>query len=400
MSDTTKNQGGGAAGQSLTQFFLSPNAAFDGGDVLLGSRIVPALVPGGTSTAPTTLVIPASTAAGSYYILARADGDGAILETNEANNTTARAVVAVGADLVVATLTVPAAAGVGATITVSDTTTNQGAGGAGATVTRFFLSKNTVKDASDVLLGARAVPSLGVDGASSSSSALPIPADTVPGSYYILARADDDGVVPETNEANNTRTALVLVGPDLVVATLTAPASGASGRLDRRERHRRNQGASGSAASRTAFYLSTNSAFDAADVLLGWRDLPDLGNGASNAGSTTLTIPASTVADTYYIIARADDVGSIPESNESNNTRVASIAIGPDTWSHSSPYRRLRPQARRSRWATPRRIRAVRPRAPRRRASTSRPTASSTTPTSCSALGRCRLLDRAPRTRR
>ncbi|HVQ28321.1 MAG TPA: CARDB domain-containing protein, partial [Vicinamibacteria bacterium] len=330
VTESTKNQGGGAAGPTATQFFLSVNGSLEASDVLLGSRAIPALEPGATSGAPTSLTLPPNTPAGAYYILARADGEGMVPETNETNNTTRRALVAVGADLAVVTLTAPASAGVGATITVGDTTTNQGGGSAGPTVTRFYLSRNTTWDASDVSLGSRGVPSLAPDASSVGSTPLLIPADTVGGSYYMLARADDASAVAETNEANNTRSVAVLVGPDLVVATLAGPATAAAGGTIAVGDTTRNQGASGSPATRTAFYLSANAAFDAADVFLGSRDVPELAAGAASSVSTALTLPADTPSGTYYVLARADDAASVAETSETNNTRAAATAVGPD----------------------------------------------------------------------
>ena len=65
------------------------------------------------------------------------------------------------ADLAISALTVPATAGAGATIVVTDTTKNQGGVGTGGpTTTRFYLSTNGVLDAGDVALGDRAVPDL------------------------------------------------------------------------------------------------------------------------------------------------------------------------------------------------------------------------------------------------
>jgi subtilase family serine protease len=61
----------------------------DAADVPLGERAVAALGPGAVEAAATSLVIPADTAGGSYYVLARADADDLVAETSEANNTRA-----------------------------------------------------------------------------------------------------------------------------------------------------------------------------------------------------------------------------------------------------------------------------------------------------------------------
>ena len=103
----------------------------------------------------------------------------------------------VGPDLAVADLDVPALAAAGGLINVSDTTENQGGGAAAATQTSFYLSANTALDASDVLLGTRAVPGLAGGQASNVSTPLTVPAGTAVGSYYVIAKADHGGAVVE-----------------------------------------------------------------------------------------------------------------------------------------------------------------------------------------------------------
>ena len=43
------------------------------------------------------------------------------------------------------------------------------------------------------------------------------------------------------------------------------------------------------------------------------------------SSSVTVTIPVTTAVGAYYLLACADDLGAIPESNESNNTAVNGI---------------------------------------------------------------------------
>ena len=120
-----------------------------------------------------------------------------------------------------ATFTVPANAPSGGTVNVSDTVRNQGAGPAAPTITRFYLSLNSVLDASDVALsGHRAVPALLEGQTSTGATTLQLPAvDT--GSYWVIAKADGDGSLAETLESNNTSARSLKVGPDLVLS-LTA----------------------------------------------------------------------------------------------------------------------------------------------------------------------------------
>ena len=84
-TDTTKNHGGGTAGTSTTSFYLSSDGTLDPGDILLGSRTIPALTMGAANTGSVTLTVPAGTPAGTYSLLARADAGNVVVETEEEN---------------------------------------------------------------------------------------------------------------------------------------------------------------------------------------------------------------------------------------------------------------------------------------------------------------------------
>ena len=53
---------------------------------------------------------------------------------------------------------------------------------------------------------------------------LSIPAAT-PGTHYLIAKADADDVLEESNETNNTLARSIQVGPDLIIQTLTVPGT-------------------------------------------------------------------------------------------------------------------------------------------------------------------------------
>jgi subtilase family serine protease len=218
VSDTTTNQGGGDAPPSVTAFYLSTSSTGSTGDLLLdGSRAVPLLAAGTSSVGSTTVTIPAGTASGTFFIIAKADDGNTVFETSETNNSRSRSIT-IGPDLAFTSLSLsPASLPAGANLTVSDTVKNQGAGIAAASTTRFYLSTNTTLDGGDVaLMPSRAVPQL-ADGASSSgATSVNIPSNIAPGSYYVIAQADADGVVAESTETNNVsvvRSIQVTAGP-------------------------------------------------------------------------------------------------------------------------------------------------------------------------------------------
>jgi subtilase family serine protease len=444
VSDTIKNNGPGSVPASTTNLYWSTNSTLDAGDILLGSRSVPSLTAGATSSGSIPVAIPLGTAAGTYYIIAKADGSGAIAETNEANNTrsilirigpdlTVTSIItnpvtplagrnvtvtvtvknqgggaagafrvdiykdqattppaglagdaycsiaglAAGAtttcvqtisyvasgsykmwaqvdtdqqvletsetnntnyksitvltpmpDLIVSALTAPSTGGAGQAINVSDTTKNQGSGDTGASTTTFYLSTNFTYEAGDTYLGQRVVSPL-ASGASDGPAITPltIPSGTPGGSYYIIAKADGNGVIPETSETNNTKSKSIKIGPDLIVSLITAPASAARGTTISITDTTKNQGGGDAVASTTKLYLSTNTTWDTGDISLGQRSVPGLTAGTSNAGSNSVTIPTGIAIGTYYIIAVSDDGKVVTETNETNNSKTKSITI-------------------------------------------------------------------------
>jgi subtilase family serine protease len=334
VTDTTLNQGGGTAAASATKFYLSTNATLDASDVLLaGIHAVPALSGGTGHSANTTVTIPSTVPAGSYYILAKADADNAVGETQETNNVTARSVQA-GGDLIVTALTVPAKAAAGGSLTVSETIANQGASTAAESTTRFYLSADAGWSANDVPLpGGRAVGALAANANSAGSTLVTIPSGVVPGTYYLIAKADGDNAVPEAVETNNTSVRSIKVGPDLVVSSLTlSTTSVAAGSTVTATDTVRNQGEGLSGASTTRFFLSTNFALDAGDIpLAGGRAVGALGTNQSSAGATVLTIPVGTPPGSYYVLAKADGDDGVAEAFETNNvlSRLVQITSAP-----------------------------------------------------------------------
>jgi uncharacterized repeat protein (TIGR02543 family) len=231
------------------------------------------------------------------------------------------------ADLLVTALSGPGVSAAGATLTLTETTKNQGSATASASTTTFYLSTNTTFETSDVVLGSRAIPALAAGASNTGSIALPIPANTAVGSYYILARADANAVVSESNETNNTKAKAFSIGPDLVVSAFSAPASGGAGSSITVTTTVKNQGGSGAGASTTKFYLSTNASFGTGDVLLGSRAVPSLAAGASHSATTSLVIPAGTGAGSYFLLAVSDATQVVKEAKEGNNLKSKALTL-------------------------------------------------------------------------
>ena len=238
--------------------------------------------------------------------------------------------VRIGPDLAVITLTAPTIVAPGTPFAVTDATKNQGAGLAGASTTRYYLSANYLLDAADTPLEGRQVGPLDTGLSGSGTTMITVPAGTPAGGYYIVANADDGQAVGEHTENNNTKFLFINVGPDLIVTGLTAPLKVAAGSTITVSDTIKNNGADGSGPSTTAFYLSSNFAFDATDTkLTPGRSVPALGAGLSSNGNTQVVLP--TVAPgQWYLLAMADDGNGVLEANETNNTKFTTLQVGPD----------------------------------------------------------------------
>ena len=96
VSYTVLNSGSAAAAASSVGIYLSADATFGAGDTLLTTRATPALNAGMSFSDSFALTLPT---AGSWYVFAVADHNGAIAEGNESNNASAGAPVNVTAAL-------------------------------------------------------------------------------------------------------------------------------------------------------------------------------------------------------------------------------------------------------------------------------------------------------------
>ena len=233
----------------------------------------------------------------------------------------------IGPDLVVSSLSAPFVTVAGAMIAVTDTTKNQGSEAAGASTTRIVFSANNTLDAGDTELGGHAVPPLAPGVKYIQGISVTVPAQATTGTYSLIAQADTDLDVDETRETNNTRARTLLIGPDLVVNSLSAPTTAAAGTVMTVTDGTKNQGSEVAGASMTRLYLSTNKTLDAGDIELGSRAVPALNPGVKSVQGIVVTIQAGTSPGTYYLIAQVDAQQAVTEASESNNTKYRTITI-------------------------------------------------------------------------
>ncbi|HXU84469.1 MAG TPA: CARDB domain-containing protein [Verrucomicrobiae bacterium] len=346
VTNTVKNQGGAAAGAFDVGLYLSTNATFEAdADTRLATRRVTGLAPSAVSTAATPVTIPTNASGGTYFLIVRADISGGapqeVVEASETNNALATAAIqVVQPDLSVQSMTAPAVAGPGMNVSVSHVVKNLAlvAGGAVASTSRLYLSSDpTLDDPGDVVLGDVAVGPLPGGAMATVTRTVQIPPSTRPGLYWVIAKANVTGVVPEADsptQANNVKPTAtpMIVGPDfLVTAAMATPLAVAPGFGVSLTNTIKNQGGVPAGPFDVGIYLSANDTFEAgADIRLTTRRVLGLTPGAVSTAATPVTIPSNVSAGTYFLIVRADITGSVPqevaEANEGNNV-LATAAV-------------------------------------------------------------------------
>ena len=340
VTDTAKNNAVVGTKGSTTRYYLSLDTSRGSGDKLMGGgRGVPALAAGASSTGTVTITFPSTTPLGTYHLLACADDTLVVIETDDNNNCIASAttVQVTRPDLIeLAVSNPPATAKPGDAFLVSDTAKNQGQVNAAASTTRYYLSVDGIKDSSDKLLsGSRSVPLLGPGLTNTGSRTVTVPNGTTLGTYLLLACADDPKAVVEIDDNNNciaSGTTVLLTRPDLVeTAVSNPPANAAPGSTFPVTDTTQNIGAMGAGASTTRYYLSVDAVPGGDKLLTGTRPVGMLAAGAPSSGTVNITIPTSTTAGSYFLLACADDTKAVPETNDTNNCKASAtkVTVGP-----------------------------------------------------------------------
>lgn len=239
------------------------------------------------------------------------------------------------ADLIITAVSAPATAALGASVDgFSFTVKNQGASSTGSFIAGFYVSTDNsiTLDDTPTWWGCEYLGGL-APGEESTCGGTIILSDISPGTYYIGAYADVLEDVNESSESNNglaptNRTEVQSGGsslPDLIVTTMTAPASASIGGTAAVTTTVKNQGSASSGAFWVGFFVSTDSNIDFNDVFTGTGcSFTGLAANASDGCGGDLPIPTGISSGSYYIGAYVDVLEEVNESNDGNNGRAAS----------------------------------------------------------------------------
>lgn len=333
---TVANRGTGTAyGPWDDGLYLVPEdgPCCDAARLLVDSTHTTALAPGASYSANAAFKVPADVGPGRYHVVLMSDFRGGVTEASEGDNQRRVLVTVTAPDLVTTALTAPATVTTQQSIAVTWTVKNEGDAAASTSWSdRLYLSTRSGSCCLDMTpLATVSRPAALAPGASyTSTKTLTVP-NVASGSYWLHVSPDDGLAVAERDETNNVRAIPVTVtAPDLLAASLTAPAAGRVAQAIALGWTVQN---AGSGAARAPWsdvvYLSSDPTCCAGDTALATvaRSTP-LAAGGAYAQTKTVTIP-NRPPGAYYLILKVDAAGAVFEPDEANNVRVVPFTIAP-----------------------------------------------------------------------
>jgi RHS repeat-associated protein len=359
---TVTNQGGGdtAVSSWVDNVYADTSNTLDNNKVLLGSFTHNGLVNSGASYSQSQLVTLPISLVGAYNLFVVTNATGTVPESDTTNNTSAPVPVTISqqvtiqqggqqitevaqvADLQPTSMSAPATADTGASVTVTWTVQNNGPGTTNASYwyDDVWISNNAtlgLAGATDVYLGTAQINNALASGASySASGTFTVPNTLLAGSYYFIVAVNRSVAPPndtnnngvelayETNYSNNEQavstTVSVAATPELSVSNVTAPSTAtAGGQLAVNWTVTNSGAATGNVPITDSVYLSYDPVFDGPRYLTSVTTQGGLAAGASYNQSATIQLPSG-VAGTFYVFVVTNSDHAIYELNPVNNT--------------------------------------------------------------------------------
>lgn len=341
-SATIHNAGSTPANASKVGFYLSADTTLNSGDLLIGAGVGSTLSGSASAVRQASAVIAASIAPGSYYLISVADHLNEVSEVNEANNQKKSLITIAPTPSVVQTNSVdltiknavltPTSVLAGGIVTINCTIFNQGSLTATNGKVGYYISSDTILDATDGFMAYSSASTLSPNTGAARTKTLNIYSTMPAGKYYIIQKADYDNLVTESNELNNiSRSALQITSPlagnvDLRITSVSSLTGIQAGSTFTAGASVLNSGTTAASSSKVGFYLSTDTIVGN-DLLIATASGGTLGANASASRTIASTLPATLTPGTHYLLAYADPSSEVSETNELNNIRSSAFNI-------------------------------------------------------------------------
>ncbi|QXE85498.1 S8 family serine peptidase [Geomonas nitrogeniifigens] len=249
-------------------------------------------------------------------------------------------------DLVITSLVSPVKGGWNEPIHIENSVCNIGSGTSPGTgyITWVLSADTVISPAEDRMIGALIYGDDILPGECVSIPVdiqLSLPVSFVSTAYYVGGCVDASDDIWESDETNNCRTGnqMTIEGPDLVVSSVSNPATALTATNFTVSNTVTNIGVGASPTVDVLVYLSTDPIITRSDIIIGYRHIPLLEPVGSpskypseSRDDTVVTIPSTVPGGTYYIGVIVDPYNTVKESNDANNARTGTpvTVIGPD----------------------------------------------------------------------
>ena len=296
------------------------------------NRYISSLAPNTSNSVPTNIKLPSDLKANvNYYIISMVEDESGNIISTKMGSTP---MIVPDVDLTIPSISGPAAAQPGKTVTIATKLKNTGSQNSNTFWVYFYLSKDSTITTSDIYLGKYqfSVTTNGTNDPIQKAFTIP---SSLSGSYYIGAIIDPGNEQCETNKLNNiaiSSNTIDIGAPDLVITSIsTGSTSYKKGSTITIQNTVKNQGSAGANGFYVNFYLSKDSTITTSDIYLGNRYISSLPAGTSTSPiSDSFTLP-SNISGNYYVGAIVDPTNSVAETNELNNIGVSSNIISINT---------------------------------------------------------------------
>ncbi|MFI5203668.1 MAG: CARDB domain-containing protein, partial [Flavobacteriales bacterium] len=205
-STAWKNNGISNTLATNIKLYFSADALADITDVLVSTNPLGVLSPGGTySLTNASYSIPVATPPGTYYFILVADEAGVNSESNIINNTGFIPVTIqiLNADLVSTGLFLENVAATNSGFNLHYYVTNTGTSPTNSSISRVYISKDTILDGSDLFAYNAQAAIFYPAGLVHQGCSPFVPSSLPAGLYYFLVQVDQNNSTSETNETNN-----------------------------------------------------------------------------------------------------------------------------------------------------------------------------------------------------
>ena len=328
-----------AIGPWTNTVFLSTDAVASADDIAVGAWTDTTLVTGSARKASVAGSIPLRNELvdGSYYFILKADANASVPEVSEANNVAVLGPVSIVrpplANLQATLVGIPTAVALGVPFDTTIEVRNEGVASFSETVTITLALEGAA--AGEVLATWNLAGGMEPNETRSVGGSVVVPATNLPfgltagNALRLVACVDSTVAVVESSETDNCATSadLPILRPDLVVTSVTAPATALAGSTISVQYVARNDGAAVAAGvSRDGAYLSLDELVGG-DFLLTVAPVVDaIEPGASVIRTVQVPIPDD-AEGARWIVIELDDGAALQEANESNNGEAATIPI-------------------------------------------------------------------------